>query len=95
MAWTSYDRGTARTRLSTIVDGELLVEARRAVARTTDVELIDEALTALMARHRAGEIDRAYETAYRDHPIGEPDDWGDLASFVMRPQRRDRSPQAS
>jgi len=35
---------------------------------------------ALLARHRAGEIDAAY-AAYDEHPIDEPDDWGDLRSF--------------
>lgn len=71
----------ARTRLSTTVDRDLLDGARRARAGTTDAELIDEALTALLARYRAAEIDATYEAAYRDHPIDEPDDWGDLASF--------------
>lgn len=26
-------------------------------------------------------IEVAYERAYREHPIDEPDEWGDLASF--------------
>ena len=38
------------------------------------------ALTALLARHRAAEIDTAYQ-AYDDHPLDHPDEWGDLASF--------------
>ena len=42
--------------------------------------LLDEALAALVARHRTAEIDDAYH-AYDDHPIDEPDAWGDLASF--------------
>ncbi len=42
--------------------------------------LLDEALTALVSRHRAAEIDAAYR-AYDEHPIDEPDAWGDLASF--------------
>ena len=71
----------ARTRLSTTVDRELLEDARRALAGTTDAELIDEALTALLARYRTAEIDQAYATAYGAHPIFEPDEWGDLASF--------------
>ena len=71
----------ARTRISTTVDRDLLEGARRAHTGTTDAELIDEALAALLARYRAAEIDAAYEAAYRDHPIDEVDEWGDLASF--------------
>ena len=76
-----HDHGMARTRLSTTVDRELLDGARKALAGTTDAELIDEALTALLARYRTAEIDQAYATAYGAHPIDEPDEWGDLASF--------------
>ncbi len=71
----------ARTRLSTTVDQRLLQEARNARASATDAELIDEALAALLARDRAVEIDAAYAAAYREHPLDEPDEWGDLASF--------------
>lgn len=42
--------------------------------------MIDEALRALLARHRATEVDASY-SAYDEHPLGEPDAWGDLASF--------------
>lgn len=69
-----------RVRVSTTVDQGLLQEARRLRSEITDAALLDEALTALLAQHRAVEIDRAY-TAYDVHPIGEPDEWGDLASF--------------
>jgi hypothetical protein len=31
-------------------------------------------------RHRAAEVDASY-AAYDDHPLDEPDEWGDLASF--------------
>jgi hypothetical protein len=41
---------------------------------------LDEALAALVARHRAAEIDEGY-VIYDDHPLDEPDEWGDLASF--------------
>lgn len=46
----------------------------------SDAALLDEALGALVARHRAAEIDASY-AAYDDHPLDEPDEWGDLASF--------------
>jgi hypothetical protein len=62
------------------VDQALLEEARRLRAYSTDAALIDEALAALLASHRAAEIDTAY-TTYDTHPIDEPDEWGDLASF--------------
>ena len=42
--------------------------------------LVDEALAALLTRHRAGEVDASY-AAYDAHPLDEPDEWGDLASF--------------
>jgi hypothetical protein len=71
----------ARTRLSTTVDHDLLTSAREARAGSNDAELIDEALTALLARLRSAEIDEAYRRAYESHPIDEPDEWGDLASF--------------
>lgn len=45
-----------------------------------DAALLDEALGALVARHRAAEIDAAY-SAYDAHPLDESDEWGDLASF--------------
>lgn len=76
-----HDHGMARTRLSTTVDRELLDDARKAMAGTTDAKLIDQALTALLARYRTAEIDQAYATAYGAHPIDEPDECGDLASF--------------
>lgn len=69
-----------RARLSTTVDAGLLNDARKARSNVTDAALMDEALAALLARHRAAEIDASY-AAYDDHPLDEPDDWGDLASF--------------
>ena len=70
----------ARVRVSTTVDEGLLTSARRARSELADSALIDEALAALLARHRAVEIDAAY-LAYDDSPFDAPDEWGDLASF--------------
>jgi hypothetical protein len=70
----------ARTRLSTTVDADLLEQARKVRSGRTDAALVDEALTALLGRHRAAEIDASY-VAYDEHPLDEPDEWGDLASF--------------
>lgn len=69
-----------RTRVSTTVDRSLLDEARRARAPITDAALLDEALGALLQRLRATEIDAGY-AGYDEHPVDEPDAWGDLASF--------------
>ncbi len=70
----------ARIRLSTTVDSHLLEQARRVGGGITDAALVDQALTALLARHRAAEIDASY-AAYDAHPLDEPDEWGDLDSF--------------
>ena len=70
----------ARVRVSTTVDEVLLKKARRLRRGTTDAALLDEALGALVAGHRAAEIDAGY-AAYENHPIDERDEWGDLASF--------------
>jgi hypothetical protein len=76
-----HDHGMARTRISTTVDADLLADARRARSNSNDAELIDAALSALLAGLRSAEIDRAYATTYDAHPIDEPDEWGDLDSF--------------
>ncbi len=70
----------ARVRISTTVDQQLLENARRMRSELADSALMDEALAALLARHREVEIEAAY-SAYDEHPIDEVDDWGDLASF--------------
>ena len=69
-----------RTRLSTTVDRQLLETARALHAGTTDAVLVDEALKALLSRHRSAEIDTSY-AAYCEHPIDESDEWGNLATF--------------
>jgi len=70
----------ARVRVSTTVDEDLLSQARAVHSGSTDAAMLDEALGALVARHRGGEIDAAYR-AYDEHPPDEADEWGDLASF--------------
>lgn len=70
----------SRTRLSTTVDEQLLDNARGLRSGITDAALIDEALEALLIRHRSAEVDASY-AAYDQHPLDEPDEWGDLASF--------------
>ena len=75
-----YKHGMARVRISTTVDGQLLATARRKCSQLADAALIDEALGALLARNRAGEIDAAY-AAYDSTPLDTDDEWGNLASF--------------
>lgn len=70
----------SRIRVSTTVDEDLLTEARQVAGAASDAALLDQALTALLAQHRRAEVDQAYR-AYDEHPIDEPDEWGDLASF--------------
>lgn len=69
-----------RIRLSTTVDATLLRSARDMRSGITDAALIDEALAALVARHRSAEIDASY-AGYDEHPADESDEWGDLASW--------------
>ena len=75
-----YDYGVARARISTTVDADLLSNARQGRPGLNDSALIEEALSALLARRREAEIDAAY-SAYDAQPMTEPDAWGDLASF--------------
>jgi hypothetical protein len=58
----------------------LLTNARQARSELPDSALIDEALAALLARHRTAEIDAAYE-AYDRLPLDSADEWGDLDAF--------------
>jgi hypothetical protein len=76
--WHTYRM--PRTRVSTTVDDALLSEARSLNIAVSDAGLLDQALAALLARHRSAQADRSY-AAYDEHPIDEPDEWGDLASF--------------
>jgi hypothetical protein len=69
-----------RMGLSTTVDATLLELARNVRSGATDAALVDEALAALLARYRCAEVDASY-AAYDEHPLDEPDEWGDLASF--------------
>jgi hypothetical protein len=69
-----------RVRISTTVDRDLLESARAEEGVSTDAVLIDAALRAFLAERRRAEIDASY-AAYDAHPLDEPDEWGDLASF--------------
>lgn len=69
-----------RIRVSTTVDAGLLDSARQLRAGSTDAALLDEALSALLARHRNAEVDASY-AAYDEQPLHDEDEWGDLASW--------------
>jgi len=62
------------------VDAELLDTASGVRTGATDAALVDEALRALLVRHRSAEVDASY-AAYHEHPADEPDEWGDLVSW--------------
>ncbi|MBP6995931.1 MAG: antitoxin MazE5 [Phycicoccus sp.] len=70
----------SRRRLRTTVDARLLASARSVRPGGGDAGIIDEAAGALLPRQRATEIEQGY-AAYDEHPLTEPDAWGDLASF--------------
>jgi hypothetical protein len=70
----------ARIRVSTTVDERLLATARAAHGDLKDAALLDAALAALVAHHRAAELDAGY-AAYDAEPLDARDEWGDLASF--------------
>lgn len=71
-----------RVRLSTTVDADLLAAAREVHGGTTDASVVEAALEALLREHRRAVVDREYQRAYRDHPVDQPDDWGDLSDFL-------------
>ena len=81
-----HNCGMSRVRVSTTVDEQLLERARSLVDTSTDAALLDEALDALIARNRRAEIDASY-AAYDEHPIDEPDAWGNLAEFMEAARR--------
>lgn len=81
-------RGMAKMRVSTTVDADLLARARKVHGGRTDASMVEAALEALLAQHRSAEIDAAYRRAYRDAPVDEPDEWGDLAAFLDAAARR-------
>jgi Bacterial antitoxin of type II TA system, VapB len=80
MAHGWHTHAMTRVRVSTTVDEALLDEARAAADLPTDAALIDAALGAFLAQHRAREVDERYRV-YDEQPLDQPDDWGDLASF--------------
>lgn len=60
---------------------ELLGRARVALPGLKDAALLDRALSALCAEHRAAEIDRLYEV-FEALPLETEDQWGNLSGFL-------------
>lgn len=71
----------ARIRISTTVSHDLLNQARDVLPDLNDASLMDRALAALCAEHRAAEIDRSYQV-FVDVPLDTEDEWGNLAEFL-------------
>lgn len=72
----------ARERISTTVDSELLGQARAACGGARDSSVLEQALAALIAKHRAATFDQQIDAGYRDVALDRPDEWGDLGSFL-------------
>lgn len=77
-----HDRGMPKVRVSTTVEEQLLRRARELDPSGTDAAMLERALLSLIEQHRRVEIDAAYVDAWAEHPLEEPDEWGDLASFA-------------
>ena len=71
----------SRTRISTTVDGDLLMAIRERRPGATDSSVLEEALGALLGELERAEVDASYREAYDRLPLDAPDAWGDLASF--------------
>ena len=56
-------------------------QARAVMPDLNDASLMDRALAALCAEHRAAEIDRSYQV-FHDVPLDTEDEWGSLAEFL-------------
>ena len=70
-----------RVRISTTVSDDLLDRSRAAFPGLNDARLLDRALAALCAQHRAAEIDRSYEV-YDTLPLNTEDEWGNVVHFL-------------
>ena len=73
-----------KVRISTTVDQKLLDEARSLGVGPTDASLMEAALEALLAAHRAADTDAVYADAYQRVPLSTPDEWGDLEAWRER-----------
>ena len=81
VAFLCYTNAITRVRISTTVSDELLGEARAALPGLNDASLMDRALAALCADHRAAEIDSSYDV-FDALPLDIQDEWGSLADFL-------------
>ena len=70
-----------RVRISTTVNDTWLDQARSTLPDLNDAALLDRALSALCAEHRAAEGDRSYRV-FDETPLDTEDGWGNLADFL-------------
>jgi hypothetical protein len=80
VASSCHSYAMPRKRISTTVDEATLTEAHRLVPDSTNAEIIDEALKALVSKYREAEIDASF-AIYETMPMNMPDAWGDLESW--------------
>ncbi len=59
----------------------LLDQARSTLPDLNDAALLDRALSALCAEHRAAEVDPSYRV-FDETPLDTEDGWGNLADFL-------------
>ncbi|WP_125567226.1 hypothetical protein [Nocardioides baekrokdamisoli] len=71
-----------RLRISTTVDEDLLIRARACCNGAKDSTVMERALVALLAEHRAAEIDRRIDVSYAAVEYAVPDAWGSLPGFL-------------
>ena len=79
LSWHSH--AITRQRISTTIDPNLLARARALDPNGSDASMVERALRALLAQHRAAETDQMYTVGYATQPLDTPDEWGDLVSF--------------
>lgn len=72
----------AKVRISTTVDASLLDQARACCEGARDSSVLEAALEALIARHRGAAFDRRIDAAYRELSFDQPDQWGDMGTFL-------------
>ena len=71
-----------RGAINIVWDAQTHILTARVVTRRTSrpSPIVGDFITYLLARYRSAEVDASY-AAYDEHPLEEPDEWGDLASF--------------
>lgn len=84
----------SKIRISTTVEPELMQRARACCGGAKDATVIEQALIALIADHRAAEIDHQLDLGYAQIEYERPDAWGDLPGFLDALNGVTRAPDA-